>query len=101
MKDKDQLMYDMEKRLKTTMIGAIAKFEESFGYLWEEESDKRLIYDSLWEQTRNNILNHGNHQIRLALKELGEALYNQPVFKEKYHYKFYFNKNDRGDSYEN
>jgi hypothetical protein len=88
----------METRLKTTMIGSLAKFEEYFGYLWEEDNKNRLEYERLWDQTRNAILNNGNNQIRLALDELEEHFSDGPrqsTFREKYKYKFYFNNGDQ------
>lgn len=93
-------MLDMvAKRFQTTMIGALAKFEESFGYLWEDNSESSRAYHKLWQQTRNNVLNNGNHQLRTALDELSDFLYDRKS-KYKYHYKFYFNNNrpqDRGE----
>ena len=86
----------IETRLKTTMIGSLAKFEEYFGHLWEENNKNQLEYEGLWEQTRNAILNNGNNQIRLALDELAAHFVSKspkPTFREKYKYKFYFNNN--------
>ena len=105
MKHKEELMRDIETKIKTTMIGAIAQFEKYFGYLWEEDSINREKYEDLWEEARNNILNNGNHQIRLAMRDLSDFLYDRPSgFQEKYHYKFYFrenqeNKHDRNNRY--
>jgi hypothetical protein len=42
---KEQLLNNIEKRFKTTMIGALARFEESFGYLWEDDSSQRLMFE--------------------------------------------------------
>jgi len=92
--NKEEIIYNIEKRFKTTMIGAIARFEESFGYLWENDSDKQQYYDDLWEYTRNSILNHGNHQIRSAVDELQNFFYNGAI-KSRYQYKFNFNKKDQ------
>ena len=98
MKNPEELMYEIEKRLKTTMIGALAKFEQNFGYLWEEDGPDQRMYEDMWEDTRNSILNQGNHQIRSALKELGEHLFKRGLnFNQKYHYKFYFNKDNKGE----
>lgn len=96
MNDKNNIINEIEKRLKTTMIGSLAQFEKYFGYLWENDHANREKYEDLWETTRNNILNNGNHQTRLALKALGEYLYDTS-FKEKYHYKFYFPNNNRNN----
>jgi len=93
----EELLHNIEKRFKTTMIGALARFEESFGYLWENDSEKQQYYDDLWDHTRNSILNNGNHQIRSAIDELKTFLY-RDNFKSKYQYKFNFNnKNKSGE----
>lgn len=94
MKNPEDLIYEIEKRFKTTMIGAIAQFEEHFGYLWEDDNPNRQKYEDLWESTRNLILNNGNNQIRLAIKDLATYLYNKPKINQKYHYKFYFKDQD-------
>jgi hypothetical protein len=88
------MLKNIETRLKTTMIGSLAKFEEYFGHLWEDNNSKRLEYERLWDDTRNAILNNGNNQIRLALDELYSHFISKsprPIFKEKYRYKFNFN----------
>ena len=66
------------KKIKTTMIGALASFENGFGHLWgidldEEEltPDHRLVSDR-WEEVRGEILNKGNMQIRAAQDEISE-----------------------------
>jgi hypothetical protein len=101
MNKKDELINNIEKRLKTTMIGAIAKFEKNFAYLWESDTINREKFEDLWDETRNEILNNGNQQIRSAVKELSDFLYgNNPKLNQKYNYKFYF-RDHNGDSYEN
>jgi hypothetical protein len=97
--DSHDIIKDMETRLKTTMIGSLAKFEEYFGYLWEEDNKNRLEYEKLWEEARNAILNNGNNQIRLALENLTDFLEDnrrgpKTTFREKYRYKFYFKNGD-------
>jgi hypothetical protein len=89
----NQLLAEIETKFKTTMIGALARFEESFGHLWEEEGPDQQEYIDLWEYTRNSILNNGNRQMRSALDELSKILFNQ--YKTKYTYKF--NNRDQGD----
>jgi hypothetical protein len=104
----ERLLSNIETRIKTTMIGSLARFEESFDHLWEEDTEKAAMYYNLWEQTRNNILNNGNNQLRAAIDELSDYLYNnvrvpnnKPKFENKYHYKLFFNnpdhKNNKGD----
>lgn len=93
---KEQLIHSIETKFKTTMIGALAKFERNFAYLWENDSINREKYEDLWEDTRNEILNNGNRQIRYAIKDLTDFLYGA---RTKYNYKFYFNdQNNKGDN---
>ena len=66
----------LTKRFQTTMIGALFEFEQNFGYLWGLDKDERELTDqqekfrSLWEDTRNQILNNGNNQLRKCLSDL-------------------------------
>ena len=71
-KNKQQAIECAIKRLKTVMIGSLSKVENSLGYLWaqhknenEQLTDQELYFDNVWQDIRNNILNHGNKQIRL------------------------------------
>jgi murein endopeptidase len=94
-----QLLESIEKRLKTTMIGSLARFEDSFGYLWEKETSNKQYFEKLWDDTRKNILNNGNNQLRLALDELQDFFYNKPIrpkFQQKYHYHFRTKHNSGG-----
>lgn len=98
------LLKDIETRFKTTMIGSLAKFEQYFGHLWDEDSKKGLEYEKLWDQARNAILNNGNNQIRLALEDLtnhliaGSKSQKPSSFREKYRYKFYFKNGDNNEN---
>lgn len=67
----------VKKRFQTTMIGALYEFEKKFGYLWGYDKDESIEltereekFLDLWEETRNNILNNGNNQLRKALSDL-------------------------------
>jgi hypothetical protein len=67
----------LKKRFQTTMIGALYEFEKTFGYLWGYDKDESIEltekeekFLDLWEDTRNNILNNGNNQLRKALSEI-------------------------------
>lgn len=104
--NKQDLMKSIEKRIQTTMIGALAKFEESFGHLWDEQNNSAESekYWDLWENTRNQILNNGNNQLRSALEDLGNFLYtNNPKQNNNYpyRYKFYFNDGDNTNDRKN
>lgn len=96
-----QLLEIIEKRFQTTMIGALARFEDSFGYLWEKETTHKHYFEQMWEETRNSILNNGNNQLRLALEELENFIYNRPTNKikveQKYNYRFYPKNNGGQD----
>ena len=92
--DKQQLIYNVEKRFKTTMIGSLAQFEKRFQHLWEDETideDRREYYSELWQDTRDEVLNNGNHQSRSALKDLKNYLFPNTI---KSNYKFYFKEGD-------
>jgi len=73
-----RLEYNITKKIKTTMIGALASFEEAFGYLWGMDIDfdnlneQQLAFLDTWEETRREILNKGNMQIRAAQDEISE-----------------------------
>ena len=66
-------------KIRTTFIGAIAAFEEEFGFLWGHGSDRELTdgqYNmrELWEKARTRVLNNGNNQIRAASNEIDNHL---------------------------
>jgi hypothetical protein len=88
----ENVIADIEKKFKTTMIGSLARFEESFGHLWEEEGPDQQEYLDLWEYTRNSVLNNGNKQMRAAINEISNTfLYSH---KSKVTYKFNNNRNE-------
>ena len=80
----------MRKKIETTMIGCLARFEEAFGYLWGQDKEQLTKEEEkfldTWEQVRESILDHGNHQIRKALGELKGD--NTCKVKYSYHYTF-------------
>jgi hypothetical protein len=85
----------IEKRMKTIMIGSLARFEENFDYLWNEattQADKQYFLD-LWQKTRQEILDYGNNQIRLAKKDIGNL--DHGPCKYKYRYKFNMRRDDQ------
>lgn len=81
------------KRLQTTMIGAIYQFEENFGYLWGLDKDENELTEQehrfrlKWEDTRNQILNNGNNQLRKCINELDKIQQNQPQYKYNFKYR--------------
>ena len=43
----DKLRFQMEKRIKTTMIGALDKVEKNFGHLWGHYKEGPLTEQEL------------------------------------------------------
>ena len=72
---KDRLLSILEKKFKTTYIGALAAFEDEFGYLWghgkhfNELSEDERHCREIWEDVRNRILDNGNNNFRAAKQE--------------------------------
>lgn len=91
--NQEDLMNKVYKNFQTTMIGSLARFEESFGFLWEKDHKDREKFEDLWEDVRNSILNNGNKQARSALDDIAK-FFNRSRVKNKYHYKFYFDNQD-------
>lgn len=87
----------LQKRFQTTMIGSLFEFEEAFGYLWgQDKEDNELTeqeqrFRDQWENTRNQILNNGNNQLRKCINDLS----NINSSNKQYSYKFY-NNNRKG-----
>jgi hypothetical protein len=83
-----ELLDNLYKRFQTTMIGALARFEDHFGHLWDKEPDDSPIWDT-WEYTRNSILNNGNKQARAAIDDIKKYL-SKNTISSKYTYKLNF-----------
>lgn len=73
----DHLKELAEKRIKTTMIGAIAAIEEELSRLWGDKKNPDDMDDveyGVWEgfqKARDKILDKGNAQIRSICSEIG------------------------------
>ena len=71
------------------MIGSIARVEEYFGYLWahgkDNPTEREEEFRVLWDELRNEILNHGNFHIRKGLDDIHEIVDMQD---RKYEYNF-------------
>ena len=89
----EKIIADIERKFKTTMIGSLARFEESFGHLWEEEGPDQQEYLDLWEYTRNSVLNNGNKQMRAAVNDISNTFLNSQKSKITYR----FNYRNEGD----
>ena len=65
--EKKKIIKLIQSRIRTTMIGAISSIEEFFGFLWNasdlSDEDKQKMLQ-IFLQTRSNILDKGNVQIR-------------------------------------
>lgn len=77
---RDELLLEIEKRIRTTFIGAISSLEESkYGKLEGDE------WDEEFDRLRTEILDKGNVQLR-AVQKLIEDYQVAPA--RKYNYKF-------------
>lgn len=65
---KKRLLTNVNKKFQTTMIGALAAFEKRFGHIWEKDDRWR----DLWEETRTEVLDIGNKNLRAAEQEISE-----------------------------
>ena len=63
---KERLKKIARKKIQTTMIGALDTIEKHLGFLWENDSKMRTIYETV----RQDILDRGNDQIRNLDSEL-------------------------------
>lgn len=83
-----ELMAILEKRMKTIMIGSLARFEENFDYLWEEDGKLTDKFYDLWQKTREEILDYGNNQIRIAKKDIEKTIENANYPKPRTQYRY-------------
>lgn len=83
---KKRLAKIADTKVRTVFIGALAKFEEKFGFLWGYGQEAPLTPEQeelkeLWIQCRTEVLNHGNNQRRALLNEIE----NQTVSWNRHH----------------
>mgnify|MGYP001604612655 FL=1 len=76
---KNKLYRDVEKRLMTAFIYALAEYERVFGHLWGEQlaeeaklTPEQEKFLNMFEEARKNILDNGNKQIRIFEKVLDQ-----------------------------
>lgn len=75
---KMRLMTILEKKIKTSFIGAISQFESHFGALWghgkleHQLTEQEKLWRERWNIARTQILNNGNNQVRAVQQELSE-----------------------------
>lgn len=82
---KDKLTRDSIKKIKTTMIGAIASIEKFFDDYMDDPE-----FVSLFEAMREEILDKGNKQIRVLETELKQYTVNW----NRHEYKFDINRRE-------
>jgi hypothetical protein len=72
---KTRLTHSIETKIRTTMIGALDKFEKKLGFLWDPQSNDEIPSANelaeLWQEVRTEILDNGNNQIRAIKEEVG------------------------------
>ena len=77
---KKKLLQAIEKKLQTSFIGALSRFESRFGEIWGHGKDEldcrdnQLKWRDIYEECRHEILNNGNNQIRAMHAELNQYL---------------------------
>lgn len=87
---KKRLKDDVKKKIKTTMIGALASFEKGFGDLMGLEKDEESLsanqkkLQDIWYNVREEILDRGNLQIHSILDEID----NYNITWDGYNYNF-------------
>jgi hypothetical protein len=75
---KKRLSNNLEKKFNTTIIGSLAKFEDSFGFLWghglaySELTDQQKEFRNIWKKTRVSILDSGHSNLRASQSELNQ-----------------------------
>lgn len=77
-------------KVRTAFIGALAAFEEEFGFLWGQDVHEDQLTDEhkdmleIWNRARTNVLNNGNTQLRALRNEIA----NQTVKWNRHHIDF-------------
>jgi len=83
------IVNNIQKRFQTAMIGSLARMEDYFGFLWGHDQDednltnKQLENSELWEELREEILDHSNYQMRCALNDL-KIFLSQHIATDRY-----------------
>ena len=95
---KATLKRHIEIKFKTTMIGALSRFEKMFGEHWghglavHELTAEQVENREKWQLTRTEILNSGNNQMRAALAEVDH----NTISYNKTEYNFLVKQDTRG-----
>ena len=91
-KDKSKKRFSsiLNTKMKTSFIGAISAFEKHFGFLWGHGKDEAELTEAesqmreIWEETRADILDNGNTQLRAIINEIN----NYTITWDRYHLDF-------------
>ncbi len=81
-RSKEKLISVIDKKFKTTFIGALSCIESEIGFLWghgkelNELTENEKKWAVVWERIRTNILNNGNNQARAVTNELQQYAIN-------------------------
>lgn len=73
---RNRLIGNIKKKFNTTMIGALAAFEEQFGELWgdglefKDLTPEQLEERERWDIVRSQVLDNGNDQLRASIDEI-------------------------------
>lgn len=62
----------VNKRIQTTMIGALSSVEEHLGFLWDDKSEQKEFFSDLYQKLRSDILDKGNAQLRSLESEINK-----------------------------
>lgn len=90
------IVQNIQKRFQTAMIGSLARMEDYFGFTWGHNEDdltnEQLENLDLWEELREEILDHCNYQMRCAVNDLknffDQTIEDHPKYKETIRFKF-------------
>jgi len=84
---KKKLIDAISKKMRTTMVGAVAACEDYMGHLWGHGKDNSQLsvaereWRLTWEELRAAILDKGNNQLRNAIEEINRYSFEY----QKYH----------------
>jgi hypothetical protein len=87
---KKQLLKNVRKKLTTSSIGALAKFEAHFGQVWghglpdSKCSEVQLAWREIWERCRTDILNLAGSQTRAVDAEFQQYVISWNRFTNKF-----------------
>jgi hypothetical protein len=70
----------IEKRFQTSTIGSLARVEKHLGFVWGHDKEMISIAESdnrnSWLDLREDLLDHGNYQMRATLTDIRKLLVN-------------------------